>query len=168
MLSKELKVGEQSPNFPRVALDRREVVIGAPDPQGLSSLIAFVSPDCPLCASLLPTIKRIAAEEHSRINVTVASDGDPATHRRYASAKVLNVFPYVLSGELGRSFEIGRLPYVVIIGAAGVIRSLGLVNNREHLDSLIEANKLGVTSIQEHLAKRFQETANTISPSRMA
>ena len=168
MLSKELKIGERSAEFPLVALDGRQVVIGVPDPRGRSSLIAFVSPDCPVCSSLLPTIKRIAAEEHSWLKVTFASDGDPEVHRRYARAQVLDDFPYVLSGELGRSFGIGRLPYVVIIDAAGVIRSQGLVNNREHLESLLEANRLGVASIQEYLAQRSQENDGAMSPPRIA
>jgi methylamine dehydrogenase accessory protein MauD len=168
MLSKELKVGERSPEFPLVALDGRQVLVGGADPQGRSSLIAFVSPDCPVCASLLPTIKRIAAEENSRLKVVFASDGDPAVHRRFASEKGLDEFPYVLSGDLGRSFGIGRLPYAVIIDAAGVIRSQGLVNSREHLESLLEANRLGVASIQDYLAKRAQAEAGAVSPVKIA
>jgi methylamine dehydrogenase accessory protein MauD len=168
MLSKELRVGDRSPEFPLVALDGRQVLVGAADPHGRSSLIAFVSPDCPVCASLLPTIKRIAAEEHAKLKVIFASDGDPQAHRRYASEKALEDFPYVLSGELGRNFGIGRLPYAVIIDAAGVIRSQGLVNNREHLESLLEANRLGIASIQDYLGKRSQADAGAISPSKIA
>lgn len=165
MLSKELKVGERSPEFPLLGLDGRQVLVGAPDPQGRSSLVAFVSPDCPVCASLLPTIKRIAAEEGAKMKIVFASDGDPEVHRRYVGEKGLQEFPYVLSAELGRSFGIGRLPYAVIIDAAGVIRSQGLVNNREHLESLLEANRLGVASIQEYLAKRAAQAETGASSS---
>ena len=168
MLSKELKVGERSPEFPLVAVDGRKVIVGAPDSHGRSTLIAFVSPDCPVCASLVPTIKRIATEEQSRLKVIFASDGNADAHLRYVSERALEAFPYVLSAELGRSFGIGRLPYAVIIDSAGVIRSQGLVNNREHLESLLEANRLGVASIQEYLAKRVQADAAAGSPSKMA
>lgn len=157
MLSKELKVGERSPEFPLATLDGRQVLVGAKDPQGRSSLVAFVSPDCPVCASLLPTLKRVASEESSRLKVVFASDGEPQVHRRYAAEKGIESFPYVLSSELGRSFGIGRLPYAVMIDAEGVIRSQGLVNNREHLESLLEADRLGVASIQEYLATHAHE-----------
>ena len=89
MLSKELKVGERSPEFPLVAVDGRKLIVGAPDPHGRSSLIAFVSPDCPVCASLLPTIKRVANEEQSQLKVIFASDGKTEAHQRYVSEKGL-------------------------------------------------------------------------------
>lgn len=168
MLSKELKVGERSPEFPLVAIDGRQVLVGAADPEGRSTLIAFVSPECPVCGSLLPTIKRIASEESAKLKVMFASDGDPQTHRLYVGEKGLESFPYVLSAELGRSFGIGRLPYAVIIDAAGVIRSQGLVNNREHLESLIEAHRLGVASIQDYLAKRAQADSGSVSTAKSA
>jgi hypothetical protein len=38
-----------------------------------------------------------------------------------------------------------------LIDAAGVVRSKGLVNSREHLESLFEASERGVASIQQFL-----------------
>ena len=99
-------------------VEGRKLIVGASDPHGRSTLIAFVSPDCPVCASLLPTIKRIATEEQSRLKVIFASDGDAAAHRRYVADKDLGAFPYVLSRDLGQSFGIGRLPYAVLIDAS--------------------------------------------------
>ena len=83
----------------------------------------------------------------------LASDGDPAAHRRLAIAEGLTGFDYVLSEELGRSLGVSKLPYAVLIDEEGRIASLGLVNNREHLESLFEAKERRVASIQDYLAR---------------
>jgi hypothetical protein len=41
----------------------------------------------------------------------------------------------------------------VLYDAEGVLRARGLVNSREHLESLFEAEQRGVASIQEFLAR---------------
>jgi methylamine dehydrogenase accessory protein MauD len=47
---------------------------------------------------------------------------------------------------------VARLPYAALIDPQGVVRAKGLVNNREHLESLFEAERRGVASLQEFLA----------------
>jgi methylamine dehydrogenase accessory protein MauD len=37
------------------------------------------------------------------------------------------------------AYQVGKLPYAVLIDASGVIRAKGLVNTREHVESLFEA-----------------------------
>jgi hypothetical protein len=41
----------------------------------------------------------------------------------------------------------------VLIDGDGVIRAKGLVNTREHLESLLEAKERGVESVQAYLAR---------------
>ena len=53
-LSKRVQVGEKSPEFRLDTLDGEVVVVGAPDPDGKSTLITFLTPNCPVCAQLLP------------------------------------------------------------------------------------------------------------------
>jgi methylamine dehydrogenase accessory protein MauD len=152
MLSKSVKVGEASPEFHLQAIDGREVTIGGRDKAGKSTLIMFVAPDCPVCANLLPAIKSLAKAEATRTRLVFASDGDPDSHRRYYSEKGLVPHPYVLSGQLGMGFSIGKLPYAVLIDANGIIASQGLVNTREHIESLFEAQRLNISSIQDYLS----------------
>src|SRR5438874_2368988 len=68
-----------------------------------------------------------------------------------ARAGRLGAFPYVLSPALGITYQVGKLPYAVLLDASGVVRSRGLVNTREHLGSLFEAQERGVASIQVFL-----------------
>jgi len=69
----------------------------------------------------------------------------------------LEAFPYVISELLGKSYGVGKLPYAVLIRPNATIASLGIVNSREHLESLFEAQALGVASIQDYLAKNQPE-----------
>ncbi|WP_340644802.1 methylamine dehydrogenase accessory protein MauD [Phenylobacterium sp.] len=151
MLSKGAKVGEASPSFRLESLEGGMVPIGEPAADGRSTLLMFVSPDCQVCGSLLPVAKSIARSDPS-LRLVFASDGDLEKQRRFRTEKGLDNYPYVLSRELGMAFEIGRLPYAVLIASDGVVAAQGLVNTREHIESLLEAHRMGVASIQDFLA----------------
>jgi methylamine dehydrogenase accessory protein MauD len=87
-----------------------------------------------------------------------ASAGDREAQRRFAAERGLDALPYVVSTELGLAHGVGRLPHAVLIDAAGVVRAKGLVNSREHLESLLEAQDRNVASIQEFVARPVGRT----------
>ncbi|WP_374595662.1 methylamine dehydrogenase accessory protein MauD [Sphingosinicella sp.] len=151
-LHQGVKVGDAAPEMHVKSLSGNAVVIGGA--RGRSQLVFFLSPDCPICKTLLPVFKSAAAAERGWLDAILASDGDEAAHRRLMMAEGLAGFPYVLSEDLGRRFGVSKLPYAVLIGEDGKIASLGLVNTREHLESLFEAKERGVASLQDFLAKR--------------
>lgn len=78
-------------------------------------------------------------------------------YRQLARDHGLDGIPLVLSEALGRAFGVSKLPYAVLLDEAGKVASLGLVNSREHLESLFEAKERGVASIQDYLARRNRE-----------
>jgi hypothetical protein len=41
-----------------------------------------------------------------------------------------------------------------LLDAEGVVRARGLVNSREHFESLLEAEARGIASVQDFLARR--------------
>src|SRR5262249_12684079 len=51
----------------------------------------------------------------------------------------------------GMTWQVGKLPYAPLGDAGGVVRAKGLVNTREHLESLFEAMERGVASIQDYI-----------------
>jgi len=55
----------------------------------------------------------------------------------------------------------------VLIGADGVLRSKGLVNTREHLESLVESMRSGIRSLQDYvaIAERQEDAALKGQPS---
>jgi methylamine dehydrogenase accessory protein MauD len=140
------KVGEQAPELELLDLRGRPVRL-ADGP----TLLLFVSPTCPVCKELLPTARRVASEEG--LALVLASDGGVAEHTAFVEREELQDLPYVLSMELGLAYQVGKLPYAVLVESDGVIRARGLVNTREHLESLTEARARGVASIQDYLGR---------------
>jgi len=153
-LSKRVRVGEKSPEFQLDTLDGETVVLGAPSPDGRSTLITFLTPDCPVCTRLLPALRSIARTESDWLRLVFASDGDPDRHAVFRRKNHLEDSSYVLSAELGMTYEIGKLPYGVLLDENGVVAAQGLTNSREHVESLFEAKRLGVSSIQEFLERQ--------------
>jgi methylamine dehydrogenase accessory protein MauD len=82
-------------------------------------------------------------------------------HAEFVRDKGLTKFPYVLSEHLGRSYGVSKLPYAVLIDEAGKLSATGLVNTREHLESLFVAKESGVSNIQQYLGQRDQRRASS-------
>lgn len=122
--------------------------------QGRSQLLFFAAPDCPMCKGLLPILRSSAKAEADWLDVVLAGDGSESAYRAMAVEHGLGDTPLILSEALGRAYGVSKLPYAVLIDAEGRVASLGLVNSREHLESLFEAKEQGVASIQEFLARR--------------
>jgi len=153
-----LKVGESTTDLPLIALDGRPVSIGGTHHAGLATLVLFISPSCPVCKSLVPVAKALVNSERRRMRLVFASDGNNLEqHQAYARDLGLSGYPYVLSHELGLSYQVSKLPYAVLIDADGTLKSKDLVNSQEHLESLVEAMGADVSSIQEFVAKNSSE-----------
>ena len=145
------KAGEAAPVFSVDDLSNETRQVGGVRPDGRSTLLFFLSPTCPVCKSLLPALKSIARGERNWLNVLLASDGMRKEHESFVAEYRLQRFPYLLSSELGLGYRVGRLPHAVLIDPQGIIRSTGLVNSREHLESLFEANERGVATLQDYM-----------------
>jgi methylamine dehydrogenase accessory protein MauD len=152
-LRQPLKLGEPTPQMTLAALDGATVRIGG-QRGGRSQLLLFLSPDCSICESLLPALRSAHAAERAWLDIVLASDGESHPHARFVADKNLGKFPYVVSEQLGRSYGVAKLPYAVLIDAAGKLVSSGLVNTREHLESLFVAKETGVGNIQQFLSQR--------------
>lgn len=152
-LHQKVNIGDAVQAMRFTALDGSTVAVGGKR-ERRSQLIFFVSPDCPVCKSLLPVFKSAALAEADWLDAVLASDGNEAGQRQMITEHRLADFPFVMSESLGRSFGVAKLPYAVLIDEAGKVASLGLVNTREHLESLFEAKERGVASIQDFLSRR--------------
>jgi methylamine dehydrogenase accessory protein MauD len=153
------KVGELTSELELATLDEKTTTVGGKDPTGLATLVLFVSPTCPVCKTLVPTARSLASAEGSRLKLVFASDGDSVEeHRAYVQDLDLSAYPYVISQELGMAYGVSKLPFAVLIGKDGTLESKGLVNNREHLESLIEAMDTGISSLQEYMEKSRDRT----------
>lgn len=148
-----LSVGEAAPPVAAETLTGQTLEVGSPDALGRATLLFFLSPSCPVCKTLLPALKSLRRAEAGRLDVVLASDGTPAEHRAFVLREKLGDLPYILSPTLGMAYGVSKLPFAALIDGSGILRARGLVNSREHLESLLEAMDLGVGSIQDFLAR---------------
>jgi len=147
------RIGEAAPRLDLSAWSGTPLTIGGYDPEGKSTLLLFVSPTCPVCATILSIVDSVVHAEHRWLRLVLASDGARAEHQAFVETHRLVEHPYVLSTKLGLAYQVGKLPYAVLIDADGVLRAKGLVNTREHLESLFEAMARGAGSVQEYLRR---------------
>lgn len=153
MMNQTLAVGAAAPTLTVTDITGNDQPIGkAPD--GKAQLLFFLSPDCPVCNELTPALKSAARAEADWLRVVLASDGESQDHQGYIRRKSLEGFPYVVSELVGKTFGVSKLPYAVLIDEQGTIASMGIINSREHLDSLFEAKERKVASIQDYMSRR--------------
>lgn len=156
MLDKGVAVNEPAPKVTAADRDGRPVNFGYAGDKG--QLLFFLSPTCPICKSLLPAIKSIAREQAERLEVIYVSDGDLEAQRKLITEFKLEGARYVVGPEVGMTYQIGKLPYAAMIDSSGTLRAKGLVNSREHLDSLFEVEHLGSATLQDYLHRDHVHT----------
>jgi methylamine dehydrogenase accessory protein MauD len=145
------KVGDRTLPATYQDLAGAEIAVGGPGQDGRATLVLWVSPTCPVCKTLVPTAISLAQVE--RLRLVFASDGDGLeAHRAYVADLRIAAFPYVVSTALGLGYAVSRLPFAALIRADGILSGKGLVNTREHLESLVEAMRIGIASLQDYAA----------------
>lgn len=149
MTDRAISVGDAAPSFDLKDLNGNEVHIGGKRPR--SQMMLFVSPNCPVCKKLLPLAKSVARGERGGLDLILVGDGDMAEQKAFVEKQNLGDVPYVVAAEVGMTYQVGKLPYAILLDDEGFIRAKGLVNSREHLESLLEAKESGYGSIQDYL-----------------
>lgn len=149
--------GDQSAAIGARTVDGTMLMIGGPAKGASLRLLLFVSAQCPLCKAMVPMAKSFAHAE--RVALTFVGDDDPAAQRAMIAQHGLEAYPFVNGPEVGQAFGVAKLPFAVLLDAEGVVLSKGLVNSREHLESLIIAHEMGIASVQDYLATLKAEAA---------
>ncbi|MGZ8604992.1 MAG: thioredoxin family protein [Actinomycetota bacterium] len=96
-------------------------LVGGPGPR---RLLAFVSPTCPICEQLLPSVP--AAASAAGLVAQVVSDP-----------------------ELEVAYRVPGVPFVVILDEAGVVRSKGTVNSLEQIEGLIDTARRRISEAED-------------------
>ena len=122
-------------------IDGRPVAIGGPgDPQ----LLLFVSPGCPVCREVLPSLP-VAARVGGMRPVVVSDSVDPAD-----GVPVTGGAPVVLGPEVARAYFVPGTPYAVALDRLGVVRAKGTINNLEQLEGLADTARRRVEEAPAH------------------
>ena len=149
-----LNVGMSPPAHKIVSLSGQNIQI--PNKEHLDhtggTFVLFSSPDCPVCKKITPIVMSVL-HRHIKIDLVIASaGGNLEKHVAYIKNNKLTRETYVVSDELPLSWGISKLPYGVLLNARGEIAAFGLINTREHVESLFEAYRLNVPSLQAFLS----------------
>jgi len=147
-------VGEQSPRLEVHALAGNAITVGGKLAAGKALLMLFVSSTCPICKKLIPIAKNFARSE--RLDVLFVGDADPVEQRKLIREFELDEHCFVNGPEVGMTYRIDKLPYAVLLDDTGMIAAKGLVNSREHFESLIVAKETGYATIQSYLKSRSE------------
>ena len=142
--------GEAAPELELLDWNGQAIRLGGASADGRSTLLVFLSPSCQVCRSLLPCLESARTAERDWLRVVVASDGERGEHAGFVAEHRLDRGRYVLSAELGLAWRVAQLPYAALVDETGRVRAAGLVNTREHLESLFEARERGVATLQEY------------------
>jgi methylamine dehydrogenase accessory protein MauD len=108
-----------------------------------------VSQTCPICKKLIPIALDFARSE--RLDVLFVGDADLVEQKKLIAQFGIDEHCFVNGPEVGMAFRVDKLPYAVLLDDQGVISAKGLVNSREHFESLIVAKETGYATIQSYL-----------------
>jgi methylamine dehydrogenase accessory protein MauD len=150
-------VGSSTKAIEATTIDGAHIHVGGPAPGAALRLLMFVSPSCPLCKNLIPMAKSFARDE--RVQLIFVGDDDVAEQRAMIEKHGLAGYQFINGPEVGQAYEVGKLPYAALLDADGVVLSKGLVNSREHLESLVVAHEMGVHSVQDYIKGFTAEVA---------
>ena len=151
------KIGEMTEEIKATSLQGESIRLGGSRQEEQASFILFISPTCPVCKELVPTAKSLAKAELNDIKLFFASDGENIEqHENYIRDLDIENYPYFVSESLGIYYQVSKLPFAVLIDGDGILRSKGLVNTREHLESLIESMTTGIATVQEYVESKSE------------
>jgi methylamine dehydrogenase accessory protein MauD len=127
-------------------------MVGGPTTLDGLRLLLFVASDCPICKRVVPIARKLARAES--LTLVLIGDGALAPLRAMRERLDIADLPFVHGAEIGVALHVGKLPYAVLIDSRSVIRAKGLVNSREHLESLLVANETGHATVQAFMHSR--------------
>lgn len=150
-------VGDAIVKIDARTIDGASVTIGGHAHGTSLRLLMFVSAQCPLCKNIIPMAKSFARDE--RIALTFVGDDDLAVQRSMIAQHGLEAYAFVNGPEVGQAYGVAKLPFAVLLDADGTILSKGLVNSREHLESLIVAHEMGIKTVQDYIGSLKAQAA---------
>lgn len=150
-------VGDATIKIDARSIDGAPVTIGGHAHGVPLRLLMFVSAQCPLCKAIIPMAKSFARDE--RVALTFVGDDDAAAQRAMIAQHGLEAYMFVNGPDVGQAFGVAKLPFAVLLDAEGMILSKGLVNSREHLESLVVAHEMGIKTVQDYIGSLKAQAA---------
>ncbi|MGH2755798.1 MAG: hypothetical protein ACRDLB_15385 [Actinomycetota bacterium] len=154
-------IGELAPTFVVADVDGVEVSIGG---ELLPTVVIFLSTSCSVCDDIAPSIRSFARGERGRVEVVVIVRGEEGPIRKYARTHGMIGLSVVASETISDSFGVSAFPYAVLVDSNGAVRSKGVVNHLEHLESLVDALRVGLPTVEAAYEGFHKETDRAVDP----
>lgn len=157
------ELGSKAPEFDTRDLFGRRAALSDAGPKKV--LLLFISTRCVTCNEIAPAIKSIARSEAPSIDTLILSDNPEDDVRDFVTRHRIDHLPIVVSRELVEAFGVQTTPYGIVVDESRNVVTKGIVNNIEHLESLVRAGELGVDSLEtysERLDGRVLETDGAV------
>ena len=144
-------IGESVPEMTVRTLAGETKIIGGSNL--ISRLLVFVSVGCPACNLVAPAVRAVSKKERSALETLIVSiSADERAVRDFVKRNKLLEVPCIISNELAKRYEIHGPPYGVLLDRDGVVRAKGLINNLDHIESLINAAEIGYASSTAYIS----------------
>jgi|SRR5687768_9505713 len=144
-------IGESVPEMTVRTLAGETKIIGGSNL--ISRLLVFVSVGCPACNLVAPAVRAVSKKERSALETLIVSiSADERAVRDFVKRNKLLEVPCIISNELAKRYEIHGPPYGVLLDRDGVVRAKGLINNMDHIESLINAAEIGYASSTAYIS----------------
>ena len=144
--SKGPQPGDACPAQPFRLLDGTRVSLSHSE---ATRLLLFVSATCPVSRKIIPLAQDFCRREH--VDLMFAGDDATTTQERFVREAGMASARFINDPALGRELEVDKLPAAFLLSQEGVILSRGLVNSREHLESLLNAWESGFSTVQDYI-----------------
>jgi methylamine dehydrogenase accessory protein MauD len=119
-------------------------------------LLTFMSATCQSCSDVAPALRALWKNERKRFDFAMISvAGTEEENREFVARFELEDIPYVFSRDLGMAFKVLSPPYSLLLDTSGAVKAKGLVNRREHLESLLNAAEMNAPTMETYMAKQL-------------
>jgi len=129
-----LDIGSLAPRLTVKDQYQQERQIGGKSTKPL--LLLFMAPGCPSCRSLSPALETFQ-RGYPELDLIVAIESDGRSVESMLARENLEKIQCFVDGDLARHFQIRIYPYAILLDTSGRVISKGVVNNLEHLESLV-------------------------------
>ena len=106
-------------------------------------LLIFMSAGCSACRSLVPAIGPLLAETKGTIGWALVASDDLGASRAFRRENGLTFILFGHAPSLRAKLNIGMTPYAILIHRSGKVVAKGIVNQIEHLESIVDVIRTG-------------------------
>jgi methylamine dehydrogenase accessory protein MauD len=130
-----LKPGRKAPDFALPDSEGKQVSLQ--DFTGRKVLLVFTQSGCGPCERVMPELNRVGRSED--LQVVVINNGAAEATRKFAT-EVGASFPVLVQEHftVAKRYEMFATPFAFLIDERGIIRSNGIINNRQHIRYVLD------------------------------